>query len=171
MIVSTNTYLLTNTQDDSNLKINSLKDVTADNVKHTLTFIHADGSPDKVLDMSSMANDIHIASSTFDKVTGTLKLTDSDGKDISIDLSDFVSSAELTTAIQSKLTYDKSSKKISYNDGQQDIDIDELYTNKVQTVNNTNDKEFVSKKNLYWKTYHQGKREIKVILGFKGFKG
>jgi len=80
--------------DDLKTKILSKKVKDVGTSGHSVTFTYTDNTT-KNIDLESLVKDVHIESGSFDKTNGVITLKDSDGNDITIDLSDFVSSSEL----------------------------------------------------------------------------
>ncbi len=70
--------------------------VSSDNVNHTLTFDFKDGN-DVTIDLSALVVDIH--TNGLSLVGETLHLLDTDGSELTLDLSQFITSAELTENI------------------------------------------------------------------------
>jgi len=81
-----------------------VENIVADQASSSLIISYTDATPDTTIDLSYLTTDVYLEDGSFDKTSGILKLTNSDNQEFSIDISDFISSGELTTALNGTVT-------------------------------------------------------------------
>ena len=95
----------TNALTDSLLAIlttKKVKNVTTDAVNNKLVITYTDDTVAN-LSINDIVTDVHVSGATLDATTNVLTLTSTDGgADVIVDLSDFVNSGELTSALSGK---------------------------------------------------------------------
>jgi len=87
----------------SSIEQNKIKSVDSDVTNNTLTFTYIDDTTTSI-DLTSLVPDVHVSGAVLDATTSVLTLSSEDnGADVTVDLSDFVNSSELTTALSTKV--------------------------------------------------------------------
>lgn len=90
------------------LTTNKVKDITTDALNNKLVITYTDDTVAN-LDMNDIITDVHVSGAELDATTNTLILTSSvDGADVVVNLSDYVTSGSLTTALDNHYTKDES---------------------------------------------------------------
>ena len=86
------------------LTTKKVKDVTTDTLNDRLVITYTDDTTAS-LNMDDIVTDIYVSGATLDAATNVLTLTStSGGADVTVNLSDFVNSSELTTALADKVS-------------------------------------------------------------------
>ena len=84
------------------LTTKKVKNVTTDAVNDKLVITYTDNTVAN-LNINDIVTDVHVSGATLDATTNVLTLTSTDGgADVTVDLSDFVNSGELTSALSGK---------------------------------------------------------------------
>ena len=84
------------------LTTKKVKNVTTDAVNDKLVITYTDDTVAN-LNINDIITDVHVSGATLDATTNVLTLTSTDGgADVTVNLSDFVNSSELTTALNTK---------------------------------------------------------------------
>lgn len=84
------------------LTTKKVKNITTDALNNKLVITYTDDTVAN-LNISDTITDIHVSGATLDATTNVLTLTSTDGgADVTVDLSDFVNSGELTSALSGK---------------------------------------------------------------------
>ena len=82
------------------LELKKVKDVTTDAVNDKLVITYTDDTVAN-LNINDIVTDVYVSGATLDATTNVLTLTStSGGADVTVNLSDFVNSSELTTAFK-----------------------------------------------------------------------
>ena len=84
------------------LEAQKVKNVTTDSLNDKLVITYTDNTVAN-LNINDIVTDVHVSGATLDATTNVLTLTSTDGgADVTVNLSDFVNSSELTTALNTK---------------------------------------------------------------------
>ena len=84
------------------LEAKKVKNVTTDSLNDKLVITYTDNTVAN-LNINDIVTDVHVSGATLDATTNVLTLTSTDGgADVTVNLSDFVNSSELTTALNTK---------------------------------------------------------------------
>ena len=84
------------------LTTKKVKNITTDAVNNKLVITYTDDTVAN-LNINDIVTDVHVSGATLDATTNVLTLTSTDGgADVTVNLSDFVNSSELTTALNTK---------------------------------------------------------------------
>ena len=84
------------------LKLKKVQDISTDSVTKKLVVTYTDSTVAN-LNINDIVTDVHVSGATLDATTNVLTLTSTDGgADVTVDLSDFVNSGELTSALSGK---------------------------------------------------------------------
>ena len=86
------------------LELKKVQDISTDSVTKKLVVTYTDGTVVN-LNINDIVTDVKVSGATLDATTNVLTLTSTDGGvDVTVDLSDFVNSSELTTALAGKVS-------------------------------------------------------------------
>ena len=86
------------------LTTKKVKNITTDAVNDKLVITYTDDTVAN-LNINDIVTDVHVSGASLDATTNVLTLTSTDGgADVTVNLSDFVNSSELTTALNTKVT-------------------------------------------------------------------
>ena len=86
------------------LNTKKVKNVTTDAVNDKLVITYTDDTTSE-LNINDIITDVHVSGATLDATTNVLTLTSTDGgADVTVNLSDFVNSSELTAALATKVS-------------------------------------------------------------------
>ena len=84
------------------LELKKVQGISTDGVTKKLVVNYTDGTVAN-LNINDIVTDVHVSGATLDATTNVLTLTSTDGgADVTVDLSDFVNSGELTSALSGK---------------------------------------------------------------------
>ena len=84
------------------LELKKVQDISTDSVAKKLVVNYTDSTVAN-LNINDIITDVHVSGATLDATTNVLTLTSTDGgADVTVDLSDFVNSGELTSALSGK---------------------------------------------------------------------
>ena len=84
------------------LELKKVQDISTDSVTKKLVVNYTDATVAN-LNINDIITDVHVSGATLDATTNVLTLTSTDGgADVTVDLSDFVNSGELTSALSGK---------------------------------------------------------------------
>ena len=84
------------------LELKKVQDISTDSVTKKLVVNYTDSTVAN-LNINDIITDVHVSGATLDATTNVLTLTSTDGgADVTVDLSDFVNSGELTSALSGK---------------------------------------------------------------------
>ena len=90
------------------LESNKVQNITTDSVAKKLVVTYTDDTVAN-LNINDIVTDVHVSGATLDATTNVLTLTSTDGgSDVTVDLSDFVNSGELTSALSNYYTKNES---------------------------------------------------------------
>ena len=86
------------------LELKKVQDISTDSVTKKLVVTYTDDTVAN-LSINDIITDVQVSGATLDATTNVLTLTSTDGgADVTVDLSDFVNSSELTTALAGKVS-------------------------------------------------------------------
>lgn len=90
------------------LEAKKVKNVTTDALNNMLVITYTDDTVAN-LNINDIVTDVHVSGATLDVTTNVLTLTNTDGgADVTVDLSDFVNSSELTNVLSNHYTKNES---------------------------------------------------------------
>ena len=115
------------------LELKKVQDISTDSVTKKLVVSYTDDTVAN-LSINDIVTDVKVSGATLDATTNVLTLTSTDGgADVTVDLSDFVSSGELTSALSEKADYIHSHLTSDI------IDLDDTLSNLATDLSNKQD--------------------------------